>query len=56
MTRKKIEMMLGLSEIMRKYPIGSSFGGGTVVDYFAAAPAAYMASFPGVIVEVPDAL
>ena len=49
---KNVELMMGLSEIKQKYPIGSEYkdeyGLYKVVGYFKPLPTASFASFPGI--------
>lgn len=56
---KNVELMMGLSEIKQKYPIGSEYkdedGMWKVVGYFEPLPAVSLASFPGIkVVEVDE--
>ena len=55
---KNVELMMGLSEIKQKYPIGSEYkdeyGLYKVVGYFKPLPTASFASFPGVKVTKVD--
>lgn len=55
---KKVELIMGLSEIKQKYPIGSAYkdedGMYKVVGYFEPLPAVSFASFPGIKVEEVD--
>lgn len=55
---KKVELMMGLSEIKQKYPIGSAYkdedGMYKVVGYFEPLPVVSFASFPGIKVEEVD--
>ena len=48
---KYVELMMGLSEIKQKYPIGSAYkdedGMHKVVGYFEPLPTVSFASFPG---------
>lgn len=55
---KKVELMMGLSEIKQKYPIGSEYkdedGVYKVVGYFGPLPTVSLASFPGIKVTEVD--
>jgi len=55
---KKVELMMGLSEIKQKYPIGSAYkdedGMYKVVGYFKPLPTTAFASFPGIEVMEAD--
>lgn len=55
---KKVELIMGLSEIKQEYPIGSAYedkdGMYKVVGYFEPLPAVSFASFPGIKVTEAD--
>lgn len=56
---KNVELMMGLSEIKQKYPIGSEYkdedGLYKVVGYCQPLPAVSFASFPGIkVTEVEE--
>lgn len=56
---KKVELMMGLSEIKQKYPLGSAYkdedGMYKVVGYFEPLPTVSFASFPGIkVMEVDE--